>query len=65
MRYALGDFYTNPVEGAVTLTGSGAILLDGDTVTGAAVVTGVVFGASGEVTDSVVVAVTAPAGGGA
>jgi len=65
MRYALGDFYANPVEGVVTLTGSGAISLDGETVTGAAVGTGIVLGASAGVTDSVVVTVTAPTGAGA
>ena len=65
MRYALGDFYANPVEGVVTLTVSGAISLAGETVTGIAVGTGLVLGASGEVTDSVAVEVTAPAGGGA
>jgi len=64
MRYALGDFYANPVEGEVTLTVSGAISLAGETVTGAAVGTGLVFGVSGEVTDSVAVQVTAPSGGG-
>ena len=64
MRYALGDFYANPVEGAVSLTVGGAISLAGETVTGATVGTGLVFGVSGEVTDSVVVEVTAPSRGG-
>ena len=65
MRYSLGDFYANPVEGTVTLTVTGAISLAGETVTGAALGTGQVFGVSGEVTDSVAVEVAAPAGGGA
>ena len=42
-----------------------AISLAGETVTGAALGTGQVFGVSGEVTDSVAVEVAAPAGGGA
>ena len=65
MRYSLGDFYANPVEGTGTLTVTGAISLAGETVTGAALGTGQVFGVSGEVTDSVAVEVAAPAGGGA
>jgi hypothetical protein len=65
MRYSLGDFYANPVEGTVALTVTGAISLAGETVTGAALGTGQVFGVSGEVTDSVAVEVAAPAGGGA
>ena len=65
MRYSLGDFYANPVEGTVALTVTGAISLAGETVTGAALGTGQVFGVSSEVTDSVAVEVAAPAGGGA
>jgi hypothetical protein len=60
VRYALGDFYANPVDGPVALTGSGAISLAGDTVTGTDVGTGAVLGVSGVLRDSVDIQVTAP-----
>ncbi len=59
MRYALGDFYANPVEGSVALTGSGAISLTGDTVTATDVGTGAVLAVSDALRDSVDIQVTA------